>query len=73
MTTIKSNPKSCWFVLLLYAVLALALLSPLASNEQMPSGGDFQNHAGAIVQAGMGLKEGQFPLRVAPWEHHGLR
>jgi hypothetical protein len=55
------------------AVFAIALLAPMASNERLPSAPDHANHTAAIVQARMALEEGQFPLRVAPWQHFGWR
>ena len=57
----------------LYAVIAFALLSPMASPYVLPDIPDTQAHVSLIVQARMALEEGQFPLRVAPWEHNGWR
>jgi hypothetical protein len=65
--------KQALAVLLLYAALAEGLLGPLASEKFLPLGGDFKPHLGCTVQARLALEEGQFPLRVAPWEHGGLR
>lgn len=64
--------KQLW-VSLLYAFLATAFLSPLASNTVLPSAPDLPNHVASVVQAKMALDEGQFPLRVAPWQHNGWR
>ncbi len=55
---------------LLYALLAHALLAPLAADGIVPTE-DFVPHVVTIVQARMALDEGQFPLRVAPWQHNG--
>jgi hypothetical protein len=58
---------------LLLACVAATLLSALSSNRIAPNLAEFFNHIGAIVQAKMALAEGQFPLRVAPFEHSGWR
>src|SRR3712207_4005526 len=58
---------------LLYGVIAVGLLAPSASNEVIPSAADIPPHIGTIVQARMALEEGQFPIRVASWQHHGWR
>lgn len=57
----------------LYALVALALLAPMASDTILPGAPDHANHVALIIQAKMGLDEGQFPLRVAPWQHNGWR
>src|SRR5271163_4175184 len=57
----------------LYFLLALGLLAPMASNTVLPAAPDHPNHTASIVQAKMALDEGQFPLKVAPFEHVGLR
>jgi hypothetical protein len=48
-------------------------MSPLASSTILPLAQDHAIHVGYIVQARQALEEGQFPIRVAPWEHDGLR
>jgi hypothetical protein len=53
-----------------YAVIAITLLAPMASNTVLPMPIDHVNHVATIVQARMAIEEGQFPLRVAPWEHN---
>ncbi len=58
---------------LLYAVMSVALMAPAASDTILPSAGDLVPHLGEIVQAKMALEEGQFPPRVAPWQHNGWR
>jgi hypothetical protein len=60
-------------VALLYAAVAHALLSPIAADWVVPVPSDFKPHLGTIVQARMALDEGQFPPRVAPWQHNGWR
>ena len=57
----------------LLGFVATALLSPLQSNEFFPSTGEIGNHMGFIVQAKTALDEGQFPIRIAPFQHHGWR
>jgi hypothetical protein len=57
----------------LYLLLALGLLAPMASNGVLPAALDHANHTASIVQAKMALDEGQFPLKVAPFEHDHMR
>jgi len=54
----------------LYGVIAIALLAPMASNYYIPPA-EHANHIGMLVQGRMALQEGQFPIRVAPWQHSG--
>lgn len=56
-----------------FAVAAVALMSPMASGSVIPDAPDHAIHTAYIVQARLALGEGQFPIRVAPWEHDGLR
>jgi hypothetical protein len=67
----KNCAKRRMLVLLLYAGIALALLAPSASDNVVPASLDLGDHLGAIVQAGMALQDGQFPPRIAPWQHNG--
>lgn len=62
-------------VLALYALVALALLAPLASNliPLSAGGGDLIAHLSGITEARDALKEGQFPIRVAPNVLDGAR
>lgn len=60
-------------IVLLFALIALTLLLPIASNTAIPVLPDYQNHLAAIVDAKSALAEGQFPLRVAPFANHGWR
>lgn len=60
-------------LLFLFALIATALLSPIASNFLIPNNLDVHNHLAAIIQAKMALAEGQFPLRIAPLEQQGWR
>jgi hypothetical protein len=57
-------------VLSLYGLIAIGLFAPMASNAIMP-GSEQINHVGVIVQARKALWEGQFPIRIAPWQHNG--
>ncbi|MDR3490580.1 MAG: hypothetical protein P4M12_00890 [Gammaproteobacteria bacterium] len=58
-------------LLLLYAVIALLLLAPIASNTSIPNVIDYFTHMAGIVQANVALSAGQFPLRTAPLSHQG--
>ncbi len=60
-------------VFLLFSVIAIALMAPMASSEVIFSINDHTSHIGYIVQARLALEEGQFPLRVAPLENSGFR
>ena len=60
---------------LIFALMAFGLLAPMASNTVIPEVPDHDhvNHIGIIVQARQAMEEGQFPLRIAPYEHAGFR
>jgi hypothetical protein len=60
-------------ILFLIILTAIIMLSPIASNALVPNCADMINHLSAIIQAKMGLEEGQFPLRVMPFLHSGWR
>lgn len=60
-------------VIALYAFIAIGLLSPIASNTILPEAPDHANHTACIIQAKQALDEGQFPLKVAPFQHDHLR
>lgn len=62
-------------IILFFSVTALALMVPLASNTYLPESppADHAIHTGTIVQAKMAMDEGQFPIRIAPWQHEGYR
>ncbi len=60
-------------ILFLIVLTAIIMLSPIAANNVLPNCVDALNHLGAIIQAKMGLEEGQFPLRVMPYLHSGWR
>ncbi len=62
-----------WWPAGLYFLLALGLLAPMASDSVLPEALDHANHTASIIQAKMALDEGQFPLKVAPFQHDGLR
>lgn len=70
---LTSNKKRYFLVVLFFSFLAMSLLSPIASNRYLPSSPDFANQVGIISQASMALQEGQFPIRIAPWQHDGMR
>ncbi|MBV8803244.1 MAG: hypothetical protein JO131_09860 [Gammaproteobacteria bacterium] len=57
---------------ILFSLIALILLTPLASNTQLPDMADIFNHIASITQAREGLLENQFPLRVSPIELAGF-
>lgn len=62
--------KQRFLLVTLFGLISISLLSPIASNEYLPPA-EFENHISAIIQAKMALKEGQFPIRVAPWQNQG--
>lgn len=60
-------------MLVALAAISAALLSPYGSRESIPGQPDLANALGYVIQAGMALKEGQFPIRIAPVELDGMR
>ena len=56
-----------------YALVAFALIAPVAIPTDIPSLADFINHLSALTQAKIAFTEGQFPLRVMPIEMAGWR
>lgn len=58
---------------ILVMLIALGILAPIASNDFMPNITDFANHSGLIAQAKKSLFSGDFPLRVASWQHNGYQ
>lgn len=58
--------------LLLYACLAAIILWPFARRD-LQHAGDLHAVVSAVVEAGNGLREGQFPIRVAPHQLDGTR
>ncbi len=60
-------------VILLYSIIAIGLMGPMASSEIIFSTGETQAHLAYIIQGRMALEEGQFPLRIAPYENNSLR
>lgn len=62
-------------IFLFFSTIALALMVPLASNTYLPEDPptDYATHTAIIIQAKMAMEEGQFPIRVAPWQHEGYR
>src|SRR5205809_7081136 len=60
--------------LLLYTLLAVAMMAPLAPPGLPLTGADdIANHVGGIVEARNALLEGQFPIRVAPHQNNHER
>lgn len=57
----------------LILIVGSCLMGPIASDLIFPPSPDHPNHTAAVVQARQAIDEGQFPLRVAPWQHNGLR
>ncbi|MGP0129510.1 MAG: 6-pyruvoyl-tetrahydropterin synthase-related protein [cyanobacterium endosymbiont of Rhopalodia musculus] len=60
-------------VIFLYSMIAIGLMGPMASNSIIFSTGETQAHLAYLIQGRMALEEGQFPLRIAPYENNGLR
>lgn len=63
------------FIILFFSTMALALMVPLASNMYLPEDPptDYATHTAIVIQAKMAMDEGQFPIRIAPWQHEGYR
>lgn len=60
-----SSHQYYFWIFLFYAVIAAALIAPIASQKYIPSMADFINHLGEIIQAKNALAAKQFPLRIA--------
>lgn len=54
-------------------LVAFGILAPIASNDFMPTITDFASHSGLISQAKKTLFTGDFPIRIAPWQHNGYQ
>ncbi|MEA5510375.1 6-pyruvoyl-tetrahydropterin synthase-related protein [Crocosphaera sp. UHCC 0190] len=67
------NESHHLLVILLYGIIAFSLMAPMASNSVIFSTGETVPHLAYIIQGRMALEEGQFPLRVAPYENNGWR
>ncbi len=70
-TQYATTTKTVWIVAF-YALLSLAILSPVSSSIAIPNLGDYIGHLAAIIQAKTALMQGQFPLRTMPLEYEGL-
>lgn len=73
MEFISKKWKSNILILCLFGLIALVLLSPIASNLDIPNIPDLFNHLAGIMQAKLAFSEGQFPLRVAVSELNNWR
>jgi hypothetical protein len=65
LSRLTAHVKSI-LVVVLYGIIAFALLSPLMPNDLIGDAPDFPNHVAAIIQAKMAIDQGQFPIRTAP-------
>ncbi|MDR3491882.1 MAG: hypothetical protein P4M12_07575 [Gammaproteobacteria bacterium] len=65
--------KNLLLLVLLFGIICISLLSPIASNDYVPAQGDFKFHLSAIMEAKEALEEGQFPIKIAPSQTDGLR
>src|SRR5712672_949997 len=59
-------------LLVLFALIAAFTLSPYNSTW-MPGAPDIVTGFGHVAQAEMAIREGQFPIRIAPWETNRWR
>ncbi len=58
-------------IVIFYALLAAAVIAPIASTTNIPNLGDYLTNLAALIQAKIALSNGQFPLRYMPLEHWG--
>jgi hypothetical protein len=65
-TTAKKNRFENVWIILVFAILALGILSPISSATDIPNLADYINHLAAVIQAKQALAQGQFPLRTMP-------
>ena len=68
-----SHYRNNLLIILLYGIIAIGLMGPMASDSIIFSTGETQAHLAYIIQGRIALEEGQFPLRIAPYENNGLR
>ena len=62
--------QSAAAALLLYTLLAFAMMAPLAPQALPFTGAqDIGNHVSGVIEARNALAEGQFPIRVAPHQN----
>lgn len=61
-----------FFLLLLFGVMAISLLSPLASNVYLPECPEFPVHVSNTIQAKNALEQGQFPIRTTADQASGF-
>ena len=59
--------------IIFFGIIAAIVMGPLSSRWLLPYVVDIVNHVSSIEQAQTALREGQFPLRIAPLEGHGWR
>ncbi len=69
---LSNSIKKNFAIFILYSLIAASFLSPLASDVAIPRVTDLSIHANLVLLASKALKEGQFPLRVAPGMHDDL-
>lgn len=73
ITTFLQLYQTDLLILLLYGIIAISLMGPMASSDIIFPYPDTPSHVGYVHQARLALEEGQFPLRVAPVEDNGWR
>jgi len=70
------SKKTSWLSVILFGLFAISLLTPIGSifgtYNYVPAN-DFRDHVAVTIQAKMAIDEGQFPIRVTPWQNEGLR
>jgi hypothetical protein len=67
LTAHCSRRQTAAAALLLYTLLAIAMMAPLAPSTLPVTGAmDVCNHVSGIIEARNALNEGQFPIRVPP-------
>lgn len=59
-------------LVIIFSVISFYLLYMIGTSIYIPDN-DLRSHSAFVVQALMALNENQFPIRIAPWEHQGLR
>lgn len=66
-----TSPNWRWrlFLIAFFGFLSFSIMTPIGSNDVRNANRDYNNHLAAILQGKMALEEGQYFLRVAPFEH----
>lgn len=72
MKVLNALIKNKLLLLFCFSLISFYLFYQIGTSIFIPDN-DLRAHSAYVVQALMAINEGQFPIRVAPWEYQGLR